>query len=99
VGGATRVHPMAQVAMKILNPASAQELAMVLAAVGLAQNLAAINALSTVGIQKGHMRLHARQVALAAGATPDQVEAIASQLIAEGQILLSRAEELVGKLP
>jgi hydroxymethylglutaryl-CoA reductase len=95
VGGATRVHPMAQVAMKILNPSSAQELAMVLAAVGLAQNLAAINALSTVGIQKGHMRLHARQVALAAGATPEQVEAIASQLIKEGQILLSRAEELV----
>jgi hydroxymethylglutaryl-CoA reductase len=99
VGGATRVHPMAQVAMKILNPASAQELAMILAAVGLAQNLAAIYALATVGIQKGHMRLHARQVALAAGATPDQVEAIASQLIAEGQILLSRAEELVGQLP
>lgn len=99
VGGATRVHPMAQVAMKILNPASAQELAMVLAAVGLAQNLAAIYALSTVGIQKGHMRLHARQVAMAAGATPDQVEAIVNQLIAEGKILLSRAEELVGQQP
>lgn len=95
VGGATRVHPTAQVALKILGVKSAQELAMVLAAVGLAQNLAAIYALSTVGIQKGHMRLHARQVALAAGATPEQVEAIASQLIAEGKIFLERAEELV----
>jgi hydroxymethylglutaryl-CoA reductase len=95
VGGATRVHPTAQVALKILGVQSAQELAMVLAAVGLAQNLAAIYALATVGIQKGHMRLHARQVALAAGAAPEQVEAIASQLIAEGRILLARAEELV----
>ncbi|MDT8305877.1 MAG: hydroxymethylglutaryl-CoA reductase, degradative [Anaerolineae bacterium] len=95
VGGATRVHPVAQVAMKILNAQSAQELAMVLAAVGLAQNLAALYALSTVGIQQGHMRLHARQVALAAGATPEQVEAIANQLIAEGQILMARAQELV----
>ncbi len=95
VGGATRVHPTAQVALKILGVGSAQELAMVLACVGLAQNLAAIYALSTVGIQKGHMRLHARQVALAAGARPEQVEAIASQLIAEGRILLTRAEELV----
>jgi hydroxymethylglutaryl-CoA reductase len=99
VGGATRVHPMAQVAMKILNPGSAQELARVLASVGLAQNLAAIYALATVGIQKGHMRLHARQVALAAGATPEQVEAIAAQLIAEGQILLSRAQELLAEQP
>jgi len=72
---------------------------MVLACVGLAQNLAAIYALSTVGIQKGHMRLHARQVALAAGARPEQVEAIASQLIAEGKILLTRAEELVREAP
>ncbi|MCP4361702.1 MAG: hydroxymethylglutaryl-CoA reductase, degradative, partial [Chloroflexi bacterium] len=68
VGGATKVHPSAKVGMKILNVKSAQELGMVLACVGLAQNLAAINALSTVGIQQGHMRLHARQVASAAGA-------------------------------
>lgn len=95
VGGATRVHPAAQVAMKILDVASAQELGMVLAAVGLAQNLAAINALATVGIQKGHMALHARQVALAAGASGAQVEQIAQQLIAEGKILVSRAEELL----
>ena len=98
VGGATRVHPGAQVAMKILDVESAQELGMVLAAVGLAQNLAAINALATVGIQKGHMALHARQVALAAGASAGQVEKIAQQLIAEGKILVSRAEELLAKL-
>ena len=98
VGGATRVHPGAQVAMKILDVESAQELGMVLAAVGLAQNLAAINALATVGIQKGHMALHARQVALAAGASAGQVEKIAQQLIAEGKILVSRAEELLADL-
>lgn len=97
VGGATRVHPAAQVAMKILNVESAGELGMVLAAVGLAQNLAAINALATVGIQQGHMALHARQVALAAGASGPQVEQIAQQLIAEGKILVTRAEELLAK--
>src|SRR5690606_5949918 len=71
VGGATRVHPTAQVTMKILGVASASELAQVMAAVGLAQNLAAIKALATTGIQHGHMRMHARQVALAAGAIGD----------------------------
>jgi hydroxymethylglutaryl-CoA reductase len=84
--------------MKILGVESAQELGMVLAAVGLAQNLAAINALATVGIQKGHMALHARQVALAAGASGEQVEQIAQKLIAEGKILVARAEELLAEM-
>ena len=95
VGGATRVHPTAQVAMKILNVASATELAEVMACVGLAQNLAAIRALATDGIQKGHMRMHARQVALAAGAANGQVQEIADQLIAEGNVRITRAEELL----
>jgi len=95
VGGATKVHPTARVAMKILGVQSAAELAQVMACVGLAQNLAAIRALSTHGIQKGHMRLHARQVALAAGADETQVQAIADRLVAEGNIRVERAKELI----
>ncbi|MCB9421361.1 MAG: hydroxymethylglutaryl-CoA reductase, degradative [Ardenticatenaceae bacterium] len=96
VGGATKVHPTARVAMKILGVKSAPELAQVMAAVGLAQNLAAIKALSTVGIQKGHMALHARQVAMAAGASSDQIQQIADQLVAEKNINVNRAKELLG---
>ena len=95
VGGATKVHPTAQVALKILQVSSAAELAQVMACVGLAQNLAAIRALATVGIQSGHMRMHARQVAMAAGATGPQVEAIAQQLAAENNIRINRASELL----
>ncbi len=74
VGGASRVHPTAKVALKILGVTTAQELTEIMAAVGLAQNLAALRALATEGIQRGHMELHARQVAIAAGATGDLVE-------------------------
>ncbi len=95
VGGATKVHPTAQVALEILDVESAGELAEVMAAVGLAQNLAAIKALATHGIQKGHMRLHARQIALAAGATAAQVQGIADQLVAERTIRVERARELL----
>ena len=95
VGGATRVHPTAKIAMKILNVASADELAQIMACVGLAQNLAAIKALATTGIQQGHMRMHARQVALAAGASNGQVEQIAAQLVSEQNIRVERARELL----
>lgn len=95
VGGATKVHPTAQVALDILGVDSAGELAEVMAAVGLAQNLAAIKALATHGIQKGHMRLHARQIALAAGASAAEVQAIADQLVAERTIRVERARELL----
>lgn len=95
VGGATRVHPTAQVVMKILDVASATELAQVMAAVGLAQNLAAIKALATTGIQHGHMRMHARQVALAAGARAEQVDEISAQLIADRNIRVAYARELL----
>jgi hydroxymethylglutaryl-CoA reductase len=95
VGGATRVHPTAQLALKILDVASAAELSEVMAAVGLAQNLAALRALATDGIQRGHMALHARQMAVAAGATGDAVERIAAQLVVEGQIRVERAKELL----
>jgi hydroxymethylglutaryl-CoA reductase len=95
VGGASRVHPTAKVALKILGVTTAQELAEVMAAVGLAQNLAALRALATEGIQRGHMELHARQVAIAAGATGDLIGTIAERLVAEQKIHLDRAQELV----
>lgn len=95
VGGATRVHPTAQVAMKLLGNPDARTLSEVMVAIGLAQNFAAIRALATDGIQKGHMRMHARQVALAAGAAPDQVAQIAEQIVSEGAIRSERARELV----
>lgn len=95
VGGATRVHPMAQIALKILGTESARELAEVMAAVGLAQNFAAIRALSMEGIQQGHMRMHARQLAVAAGATDQQVIDVARQMITEKQIRLERAKEII----
>ena len=97
VGGATKVHPTARTAMKILNVKSAPELAQVMAAVGLAQNLAAINALATVGIQKGHMALHARQVAMAAGAPEALIQFVADQLVAERRIHVDRAAQILAE--
>jgi hydroxymethylglutaryl-CoA reductase len=97
VGGATRAHPTAQIALKILGVESACELSEIMAAVGLAQNLAAIRALATEGIQRGHMSLHAHQVAIAAGARGLDVDRIAAQLVREGQVRVERARELIGK--
>ncbi|MGQ9593339.1 MAG: hydroxymethylglutaryl-CoA reductase, degradative [Anaerolineae bacterium] len=98
VGGATRVHPAAKVALKVLGVRTARELAEVIVAVGLAQNLAALRALATEGIQRGHMALHARQVAIAAGAEGPLVEAVARRLVAEGKVRLDRAEEVLREL-
>ncbi len=95
VGGATRIHRGAQTSLKLLGVRSAQELAQVAAAVGLAQNFAAIRALATDGIQKGHMRLHARQMALAAGADEETARAVAAQMVAEGNVGLARARAIV----
>ncbi len=94
VGGATKAHPTARVSMKILGQPNARRLAEIMTAVGLAQNLAAIRALATEGIQQGHMRLHARQIALAAGAKESQVQEIADRLVAEKNIRVERAKEL-----
>jgi hydroxymethylglutaryl-CoA reductase len=98
VGGATRVHPSAQVALKILDVQSARELAEIIAAVGLAQNLAAIRALATDGIQRGHMRMHARQLAVAAGASGPMVAQVVERMIQENQIRAERAQALVQEL-
>lgn len=95
VGGATKVHPLARLSLKILGVRSARDLAEVIAAVGLAQNLAAIRALATEGIQRGHMGLHARQVAIAAGAVGEEVERVAAQMVAEGVVRIDRAQEIL----
>jgi hydroxymethylglutaryl-CoA reductase len=95
VGGATRVHPAAQVALKILGVENARELAEIIVAVGLAQNFAAIRALATEGIQHGHMRMHARQIAVAAGATGEMVGRVVQQMIDEDQIRPERARAIV----
>jgi hydroxymethylglutaryl-CoA reductase len=95
VGGATKVHPTAQAALKLMGVTTAAELAHIITAVGLAQNLAALRALATEGIQRGHMSLHARQVAIAAGAQGEQIEKLAGQLVAEKTVRVDRAEELL----
>lgn len=95
VGGATKVHPTAKAALKLMNISSAAELSQIIAAVGLAQNLAALRALATEGIQRGHMGLHARQVAVAAGATGEQINKLAEQLVQEKTVRIDRAEEIM----
>jgi hydroxymethylglutaryl-CoA reductase len=95
VGGTTRAHPAAQAALKILGVKTARELAEIIVAVGLCQNLAALRALATEGIQKGHMALHARQIAIAAGASGEAIDRIAVQMMNEGQINTARAEVLL----
>ena len=98
VGGIANVHPVAKVCAKILNVTSAQELACVMTATGLAQNYSAIRALSTEGIQKGHMRLHARNLAAAAGATPAQIDQIVEKMIQVKSISLDKAKELLQQI-
>lgn len=97
VGGATKSHPTAQAAVKILGVETADELGEVIAALGLGQNLAALRALATEGIQKGHMSLHARNVAIQAGANKDQVDSIAKQMIKDKKINVDYAKELLDK--
>jgi hydroxymethylglutaryl-CoA reductase len=98
VGGATRVHPAAKAALKLLGVKTARELAEVIAAVGLAQNLAALRALASEGIQRGHMKLHARQVAIAAGAEGEMVDRVVQAMLAEGVVRLDIAEATLKRL-
>lgn len=95
VGGATKTHPAARAALKILGVTTAQELAEVAVAVGLAQNMAALRALATEGIQKGHMALHARNIAIVAGATGPEIETLAASLAANHDVRVDRAKELL----
>jgi hydroxymethylglutaryl-CoA reductase len=101
VGGATKVHPTARAALKLMGfgraggPKTASDLAEIIVSAGLAQNLAALRALATEGIQRGHMSLHARQVAVAAGAEGELISRLAEQLVAEKTVRIDRAEELL----
>jgi hydroxymethylglutaryl-CoA reductase len=98
VGGAANMHPKAKLCRKILGISSARELAEVVASLGLAQNFAALLALSTVGIQKGHMSLHAKNIAVMAGAQRDEIEKLADQLVHNGKVKLDYAKELLEKM-
>jgi len=95
VGGATRVHPVAQASLKILGVKTASELGEVIVAAGLAQNHAALRAMATVGIQKGHMSLHARNVAIMAGATPDILDEVVKRLVEGGKIRIDTAIKMI----
>jgi hydroxymethylglutaryl-CoA reductase len=95
IGGAVRTHPIAKIVIKILGVKTANEFAEVLAAVGLAQNLGALRALAHEGIQRGHMSLHARNIAVAAGATDELIDLVAEKMVAERKIRMDRAKELI----
>ena len=98
VGGATRSNPLARIALKILGVKTASELAQVMVSVGLANNLAALRALATEGIQRGHMKLHARNIAIAAGATGRLIDLVAERMVEEGVIRIDRAKEILNEL-
>ena len=98
IGGAVRTHPTAKIAVKILGVKTANEFAEVLAAVGLAQNLGALRALASEGIQRGHMSLHARNIAVAAGATGKLIDIVAERMVKERKIRMDRAKELIAEL-
>ncbi len=95
VGGSIKSNPIAQIGLKILGVRSAQELAGIMAAVGLAQNFAALRALSTEGIQRGHLKLHAKNFAIMAGAKRELIDKIAKRMVEEGNISYNRAKELL----
>jgi hydroxymethylglutaryl-CoA reductase len=98
VGGAANIHPKAKLCRKILGISSARELAEVVTCLGLAQNFAALFALSTVGIQKGHMSLHAKNIAVMAGAQVDEIEKLAGHLVHDGKVKLDYAKEILEKM-
>ncbi|MFQ5909060.1 MAG: 3-hydroxy-3-methylglutaryl-CoA reductase, partial [Thermoplasmata archaeon] len=98
VGGATAVHPTAKANVKLLGVKTAQELAQIIAAVGLAQNFAALRALATEGIQRGHMSLHARNIAVTVGATLDEVDEVVRRLVEEKAVRMDRAEEILREM-
>jgi len=98
IGGAGNIHPKAILCKKILGIKTAKELAEIVVSLGLAQNFAAVFALSTVGIQKGHMSLHAKNIAVMAGAKDDEIDIVAEKMIKEGKIKLDRAEEILKEI-
>jgi hydroxymethylglutaryl-CoA reductase len=97
IGGAVKTHPIARIAIKILGVKTANEFGEVCTAVGLAQNLGALRALANEGIQRGHMSLHARNIAVMAGATDEQIDIISAKMVEERKIRVDRAKELLDK--
>lgn len=98
VGGATAIHPLAKLIVKVLGVKTATELAEITAAVGLGQNLSALRALASEGIQKGHMSLHAKNIAVMVGAEGSEIDAVAKKLAEEGKVRVDRAEEILKQL-
>ena len=98
VGGATAVHPTARACVKLLGVKTAQELAEVIASVGLAQNFAALRALATEGIQRGHMSLHARNIAATIGAVGGEIDRVAEILVQERKVRMDRAKEVLEEI-
>ena len=98
VGGATRTHPIAKIAVKILGVKTAKELGEIIASVGLAQNFAALRALATEGIQRGHMNLHAKNIAIMAGAKREQIDTVSKKMVEEKKIRVDRAKEILEDL-
>ena len=98
IGGMTKIHPMARLALKILNIESAEELSQVAAALGLAQNVAALRALATEGIQKGHMALHSRNIAKIAGVPDNLIDEVAEILVKDNKIRVDYAKEILKKM-
>jgi hydroxymethylglutaryl-CoA reductase len=92
VGGATKLHPTARLSLKILGVQTAEELARIIAAVGLAQNFSALKALATTGIQKGHMALHSKNIAMMAGAVGEEIDRVARMLVEKGTVRIDVAE-------
>jgi len=98
IGGATALHPLAKIAVKILGVKTAQELAAIMAAVGLCQNLAALRSLAAEGIQRGHMKLHAKNIAIMAGANGEEIDEVARLLIQRGKVRIDVADEILKDL-
>jgi hydroxymethylglutaryl-CoA reductase len=98
VGGITNTHPIVKSCLKLLNVSGSKELATIIAASGLAQNFSAIRALSDEGIQKGHMKLHSKNIAIIAGATNEQIELVSKKMIEESNVSVSRAREILESL-
>lgn len=98
VGGATKTHPLARICLKILGVKTAQELAEVIGAVGLVQNLAALRALAAEGIQAGHMSLHAKNIAVMAGAVGDEIDLVAEEMIREKTVRIDKAQEILNRI-
>jgi hydroxymethylglutaryl-CoA reductase len=98
VGGATKTHPIAKIAVKILGVKTAKELAEIIASVGLAQNFAALRAISTEGIQRGHMKLHSKNIAIQAGAIEDEIESVAKIISDEKKVNAARAKEVLEEI-